>query len=155
MPDKRLAEFNYKLLNNILCNKAFLSKLKQDTHSQCNICLINESSKHLIFECKNVTEIWNALGTFLKTNIKWKHVIVGFNYESNRKVITLNTLISYVAYRIYKYKMYCSLQCLDETNYNILHHVKSSIVFYATILKNIKSAINYKLFENFVHSIEY
>ena len=51
--------------------------------------------------------------------------------------------------------MYCHLQCLDETNYNILHHVKSSIVFYATILKNIKSAINYKLFENFVHSIEY
>ena len=111
MPDKRLAEFNYKLLNNILCNKAFLGKCKQDTHSQCNMCMINEFSKHLIFECKNVIEIWNALDTFLKTNITWKHVIVVFNYESNRKVITLITLISYVAYRIYKYKMYCRLQC--------------------------------------------
>ena len=48
MPDKRLAEFNYKDLNNILCKKALLSKLKQDTHSQCNICLINESSNYLI-----------------------------------------------------------------------------------------------------------
>ena len=53
-----------------------LSKWKQDTHSQCNICHINESSKHLIFESEIVTEIWNALGTYLKTNIKWKHVII-------------------------------------------------------------------------------
>ena len=37
-----------------------------------------------------------ALGAYLKINIKWKHVIVGFNYESNRKVITL---IPYVAYK--------------------------------------------------------
>ena len=94
-----------------------MSKWKQDTHSQCNICLIIEPSKHLIFECENVTDILNALGNYLKTNVKWKHVIVGFNYEGNRKVITLNSLISYVAYRIYKYKMYCRLQCLDETNY--------------------------------------
>ena len=96
-----------------------MSERKEDTHSQSNICLINESSKHFIFECENVSEIWNALGTFLKTNIKWKHVIVGFNYERNRKVITL----TYVAYRIYKYKMYC-LRCLDEINYNIFYHVK-------------------------------
>ena len=82
-----------------------------------------------------------------KTNINWKHVIVGFNYESNRTVITLNPLISYVAYRIYKYKMYCRLQCLDVTKYNILHYVKSLIVLYAAILKNMKSAINCKLFK--------
>ena len=55
----------------------------------------------------------------------------------------------------YKYKMYYRLQCLAETNHNILYHVKSSIVFYAAILKNIKSVINNKLFENSVHSIEY
>ena len=42
-----------------------------------------------------------VLGAYLKTNIMWKHVIVGFNYESNRKVITLNSFIPYVAYRIY------------------------------------------------------
>ena len=68
---------------------------------------------------------------------------------------TERSLITYVANRIYKYKTYCRLQCLDETKYNILHHVKSSIVFYVAILKKIKSAINYKLFENLVHSVEY
>ena len=36
-----------------------------------------------------------ALGAYLKINIKWKHVIVGFNYESNRKVITLNPYVAY------------------------------------------------------------
>ena len=43
----------------------------------------------------------------------------------------------------------------NDTNYNILHLIKSSIVFYTAILKNINTVINYTLFENFVYSIEY
>ena len=52
MPDKHLEALNYKLLNNVLCIKAFWGTWNQDTHSQCNTCHINESSKHLIFECE-------------------------------------------------------------------------------------------------------
>lgn len=67
---------------------------------------------------------------YLKIDIKWKHVIIGFFHELNRKVITLNTLISYVAYRIYEYKMYCRLSSLDKTNYNILYFVLSNLQLY-------------------------
>ena len=104
MPDNHMAEFNDKILNIILCNKVFLRKWEQDTHSQCIICHITESSKYLIFECENVTEIWNASSMFLKTNIKRKHVIVCFDYKSNRKVITLNSLMILLQWLLLKIK---------------------------------------------------
>lgn len=133
MSDKNLAEFNYiyKLLNNILCNNVYLSKWKKETHALCKICHVSETSKHLIFECENVVQIWNSLSLYLKIDIKWIHVIIGFVHEHNRKVISLNTLILYVAYRIYKYtcKMYYRLSSLDETNSSVLCHVKSSMYF--------------------------
>ena len=151
--DKRLAEFNYKVLNNILCNNVYLSKWNKEIHSQCKICQENENTKHLIFECDNVLEIWNALNVYTKIDIKWKHVLLGFFHEQNRKIVSLNTLISFIAYRIYKYKMYCRVHSLEETNYNILNHVKVSTVFYASVLKSHNSFVDYRIFQNFVKSI--
>ena len=124
IPDKHLSEFNYKLLNNILCNNVFLSKWKRDIHRNCENCHISETTKHIIFECENVVQVWNALSNYLNLNVKWKHIIVSFFHERNRKTKSLNLLISYIAYRIYKYKMYCRLNSFDETCYNIFQHVK-------------------------------
>lgn len=76
--DKRLAEFNYKVLITIFCINVYLSKWNNEIHSQCRICQKNESTKHLIFECDNVLEIWNALNVYTKIDIKWKHVLLGF-----------------------------------------------------------------------------
>lgn len=144
MSDKNLAEFNYKLLNNILCIDVYLRK---KVHALCKICHVNETSKHLIFECENVVQIWYVLSLYHKIDKKWKHAIIEFFHEHNRKVISLETLISYVAYSIFKYKMYCRLSSFDETNYNILCNVKSSIVFYSFILKKLNSDTDSKLFQ--------
>lgn len=44
-----------------------------------------------------------------------KHVIIGF-YENVTKILSINTLILYVAYKIYNFKMYCVEGFfLDET----------------------------------------
>lgn len=145
MSDKKPAEFNYKLLNNIFCNNVYLSKWKKETQSLCKICHVNETSKHLIFERENVVQIWNTLRHYLKKDMKWKNVIIGFFHEHNRKVISFNTYS-------YKYKMYCRLSFLDETNYNILCHVKSSNVLYS-FLKKLNSDTNYKLFQYFINII--
>ena len=153
IPDKHQSDFNYKLLNNILCNNVFLSKWKRDTHSNCENCHIRETTKHIIFECENVVQVWNALSNYLNLNVKWKHIMVGFFHERNRKTKSLNLLISYIAYRIYKYKMYCRLNSLDETRYNIFQHVKFSVMKYAKILKNLNVLAEYRLFEKFVLAI--
>lgn len=36
--DKYVAEFSYKLLNNILCNSVYVSKWKKDTSNRCAHC---------------------------------------------------------------------------------------------------------------------
>lgn len=75
------------------------------------------------------------MSLYLKIDTKWKHAVIEFFHEHNRNVISLETLILYVAYSIYKYKMYCRLSSFDETNYNIFCDVKSSIVSCSFILK--------------------
>jgi hypothetical protein len=96
----------------------------KETHSNYENCHIRETTKHIIFECENVVQVWNALSDYLNLNVKWKHIMVGIFHERNRKPKSLNLLISYihVAYRIHKYKMYCRLNSLDETCYNIFQH---------------------------------
>lgn len=60
--DKRLSEFNYKLLNNILCTNSFLQKCKLRQNAECDYCDIsNEDIKHLIFDCDNVKSVWHNL----------------------------------------------------------------------------------------------
>ena len=68
-------------------------------------------------------------------DIQWKHVIVGFYNERNKKCTSLNTLISYVAYRIYKFKMYCRLESLKETDTGIQNHIKESLYVYIKFVK--------------------
>lgn len=46
----------------------------------------------------------------MQVDIMWKHVVIGFYYENNCKVQFLNDIISYFAYRIYKFKMSCRLK---------------------------------------------
>ena len=76
--------------------------------------------------------------------------MIGFFYEHNTKTKSLNLLISYVAYRIYKYKMYCRLYSIDETCYNIFQHVKFSIMNYTYVLKNLNS-LDHRPFEKLFH----
>ena len=53
--------------------------------------------------------------------IKWKNAILGFYLEDNRKISLFNTIIWFVAYRIYKYKMWCRLENITETIINITY----------------------------------
>ena len=117
--DPIVAEFNYKLLNNLLNNRLYLSKWK-NTSPFCNMCPgIIENTRHLIFQCANVQNIWKILGVIINFDIQWKHVVIGFCLESNEKVSILNNILSFIACRIYKFKMFCRLESIDETEYAI------------------------------------
>ena len=51
MKDKKLAETNFKILNNILpCNRNLFKCGKSDTNL-CHFCQEEESVSHLLFEC--------------------------------------------------------------------------------------------------------
>lgn len=60
-----------------------------------------KTSKHLIYEFKNVLRIWRLLGKHLSFDIKWKHITVGFYLGNNKtKSATLNCVISFIAIKI-------------------------------------------------------
>ena len=66
--------------------------------------------------------------------------------KETKKCTSLNTLISYVAYRIYKHKMYCRLESLKETDTGIQNHIKESLYGYSKVVKRLNTLIDYKLF---------
>ena len=123
-----------------------MSKWNANKISTCQTCNKDENTKHLIFDCFNSTRIWKIICKSLSIDIQWKHVIVGFYNERNKNCTSLNTLIFYIAYRIYKYKMYCRLESLKETDTGIQNHIKESLYGESKFVKRLNTLIDYKLF---------
>ena len=148
--DKNVAEFNYKLLNNLLCNDYYLSKWKIGHTMYCKVCPADiEFTQHLIYSCSNVQRIWNIVRLILNFEIKWKHIVLGFYHGKSDYIDFLNFLISFIACKIYKYKMFCRLESLDENSYNISANVKSAL----HVLHRIYLYKGYR-FSNIIKNIE-
>ena len=84
--DKSVAEFNFKLLNNILNSHYMVSKWNKEVQSYCSVCFTQEeNSRHLIYECRNVSQMWNIVYATLNFDVSWKHIILGFYYKNTKK----------------------------------------------------------------------
>ena len=55
-----------------------------------------ECTKHLVYECHNVKQIWHIIGTILNFEIKWKHIVVGFYQVDSDYIDFLNS--NYILY---------------------------------------------------------
>lgn len=128
MYDKRLSEFNYKLLNNILNCNSFQYKCKSRSNANCELCPCEKKDiKHLLFDCLSVQRLWQKLNSILNFDVCWKHIIIGFYLEKNSKTVFLNTIISYVSYVIYKYKMTCRMNENFQSCNTLLKFFKRSL----------------------------
>lgn len=96
--------------------------------------------------------MWRKLGSFLLIDIKWKHIILGFYLEQNDKIESLNLLISFIAYKIYKYKMYCRIESLQETEINVCKSVKNALIQYSSLLRLMKCD-KQRLFSKFADTL--
>ena len=73
----KLAEFNFKLLHNIIPNGFILSKYGK-SNSNCSYCNLEETTFHMLYECARVKHLWSIVSHCLGIDIKWKQVICGF-----------------------------------------------------------------------------
>ena len=92
-----------------------------------------------MYECQNVKEIWNVSNKILKFDVSWKHIVVGFYHEMNEKknTIIFTNLISFLALRIYKYKMWCRIDEKNESSEEILCNVKYFLnTFYSALQRS-------------------
>ena len=135
MYEKCIAEFNYKLLHGILNNNLSVNKWNKTVSPLCEKCICIEDVKHLLFDCQLTTYIWQIIGLYFNFEITWKIIVLGFYNEINTKTIRLNNIISFICYKIYKYKMKCRLLQENMSETGLLEMLKFELKKQNSILK--------------------
>ena len=120
----KIAEFNYKLIQNLLPTADNLFRWKKIQTPKCIYCDNDiHNAKHLLVECPHNEIIWEVVSNTFGLEISWKTVVTGVNIEQD-----FNHVISLICYLIYK-KFLC-----DRGNGNNVHipigdFVKREILF--------------------------
>ena len=107
LKDKKLAETNFKILNNILpCNQNLLKWGRSDTNLCC-FCQEEETISHLLFYCTHAESIWDVVNNALLPGESVTHDMVLFGYDTDN---VFNHIFSIIVYFIYKEWLICSLE---------------------------------------------
>ena len=70
--DKKIAEFNFKLLHNIVPCGYSVSKFNTEISPQCQSCGEVENVEHMLYGCHRIHSIWNKVAKCIKCKISWK-----------------------------------------------------------------------------------
>lgn len=150
--EKRISEFNYKLLHGILNNNVCVSKWNKTVSPLCEVCNVNEDIKHLLYDCKIVKHFWERISMYLKFDVTWKIVVLGFYNEISEKTSFLNNFLSFISFTIYKYKMKCRIQKERMCEQDLRHKLKNTLFLQNVIITSIGRNKNdfYKNVGNFL-----
>ena len=80
--DKKLSEFNFKMMNYILPCNVNLYHWKKSITKMCNICNREESIEHLLYQCNYAQSIWNDFSRITGIAITLKSIITGYNLDN-------------------------------------------------------------------------
>ncbi len=89
----------------------------------CTFCNVKQTIRHLIYDFPRVNNLWILIGSILKLDVQYKHLILG-NIVTNEAIRCRNLLISYVKYAIYKFWILSENQKLDFNRASLLSFVK-------------------------------
>ena len=77
--ERKLSEFNYKVLNRILpCRKA-LHNWDKIENNKCTMCNQIETVEHMLFSCTNIKPIWNIIEIELGKQIDYPLLVLGID----------------------------------------------------------------------------
>ena len=147
--DRKIAEFNFKLLHNIEPCGYSVSKFKRDISSQCQSCGEVETVEHMLFRCNRISCIWSKIAKCIKCKITWKTLVCGFTIPvKSKNVDCLNMLFSYVLYCIFKQNSKAKFEKKDFGSINVQNFVKIYLIYVKEYLDNTDHDKKYKrLFE--------
>ncbi len=134
--DKKLAEFNYKVLCNIIYTRSKLAKWNKQITNKCVFCDQIQDTKHLLFECPRVENAWSLIGSILNLSIKYKHIVIG-DIPNNPYIKSRNLVLNYISYSLYKMWILSENKKLDFKQCNILEFIKEDL-FRRTLYNNCK-----------------
>ena len=91
----KLAEFNFKILNNISSCEANLYKWKLSTTDKCIYCKCVHTIRHMLFECPNINSIWVLISQILKFPCTYRTIVLSDNLK-DINIVCLITIVCYV-----------------------------------------------------------
>ncbi len=100
--EKKMKEFNFKLLHGILPCGVNLVKWKIRDSSQCDVCDKEQTIIHLLFECKYVEKLWRTVDRTIGWSVQSDNIICGSTMWFSPDVHSENTIITIVCFLIYK-----------------------------------------------------
>ena len=109
--DRKIAEFNYKLLHDILPCNVNLVKWRKRNNPNCKICNVEETTSHMLYYCKYAKSIWKDFNQKIGFEVEIQDVITGCGLSQE-----VDLLISLVSYLIYKYWLLESLKDKPRIN---------------------------------------
>ena len=124
--EKKIGEFNYKLICNILNTRTNISKWNKDINDKCQFCKQRQNVRHLLFDCPRIKNLWVLIGSILKMNITYKHLIIG-DTAANGFIEERNLVISYIKYGIYKHWILAENKLIDFNTNNIQEFIKTDL----------------------------
>ena len=133
----KLAEFNYKLLNNLIICGQRLNKWNKDIPKYCSVCNMEESPEHLLFTCNRVANIWLFFSDIVSFQIKWKHIVLGF-FESNNNVMFFNLLFAIIARSIFVDWCKCTYGVSFYKDINLMINITNNIHVHRCLCKSSK-----------------
>ena len=130
LTDKKLSEFSYKIIMNLLVCESNLLLWKKSDSNECLYCKDIHTVQHMLYECKHANELWKILSNITRTNINFASIVVG---NDN---IQFNTAILAIAYAIYKKWL---IDKEGNGQMHILQFVKKELGYKITIYKQLKN----------------
>ena len=126
--EKKLAEFNYKVLFNIIPTGKFLSKFVPNIEANCDICGITEDLEHLLFSCKLSKPIWNLISSHMYRNLQVKDILCGV-----QNCMAFNYCTTLVAFIIYKYRIISRNENSTRTPAGLISLISADVNFRISI----------------------
>ena len=133
MKAAKLREFNFKMLHNIVPCGYVVSKWNVNVKANCDRCGSVETTKHMLFECVYINNIWDKISSIIKIAIQWKHVVTGFYNFDSEGVMIYNCIISIIVYAIFKEKIHGKYTGKHITDIDLITKIKYNISFYKSI----------------------
>ena len=131
----KVAEFNYKVLHNILPNGYILNKWNDKVSSKCEVCGDIETTEHMIYKCPRIQKMWKEISDVINVNVQWKNVVCGFpGCEMSTKINVLNHIVSIICYTVFKANSRCKFDDTSYENTCIYYELKKSFKYYAYVL---------------------
>ena len=137
--EKKLQEFNFKVLNNILPCGTNLKKWRIVDCNSCDVCNMEQTMIHLLFDCKYVNHVWNHVSTALGWNVEQHNIICGSTSENFQLD---NIIITIISFLLYKEWLLCSLDNRKRGQLLNLQCLKGEIELRVKIYKHCKMDVN-------------